>query len=73
MLNDNSWRKLPRDLLTDEDFRWVENQLPNYLKFAPYMFYIAALRKADYDGMFDIEDGTLFAQLMRIENPPAKQ
>ena len=69
MLNDNSWRKLPRDLLTDEDFRWVENQLPNYLKFAPYMFYIAALRKADYDGMFDIEDGTLFAQLMRIENP----
>ena len=68
MLNTASWSKLPRDLLTDEDFFYIEKQLPEELAFAPYMFYIAALRKADENGMFDLSDGVIFAQLMRIEN-----
>ena len=67
MLNTAAWKKLPTDLLTDEDFFNVEKQLPAEYAFAPYMFYITALRKADEDGMFDLDDGVIFAQLMRVD------
>lgn len=69
MLNTAAWKKLPTDLLTDEDFFNVEKQLPPEYAFAPYMFYITALRKADDDGMFDLDDGVIFAQLMRVDKP----
>lgn len=69
MLNTAAWKKLPTDLLTDEDFFNVEKQLPAEYAFAPYMFYITALRKANEDGMFDLDDGVIFAQLMRINKP----
>lgn len=69
MLNTAAWKKLPTDLLTDEDFFNVEKHLPPEYAFAPYMFYITALRKADEDGMFDLDDGVIFAQLMRVDKP----
>lgn len=63
-----AWRKLRIDLLTDEDFGIIEDQLPPELATAPYMFYLAALKKADDDGAFDLEDGEVFSRLMRIGN-----
>lgn len=66
MLNDARWRKMPVDILTNESMAYVESQLPEEYHYAPYMFYQAALRKADEDGIFDLEDGVIFARLMRV-------
>lgn len=68
MLNDVAWRKMPTDILTNENMTFIESQMPEEYVFAPYMFYMAALKKADDDGIFDLEDGMIFARLMRIES-----
>ncbi len=68
MLQENAWRKLPKDLLIDEDFSYVESILPKEYAYAPYMFYVAALRKADDNGIFDVEDFVIFARLMRVDD-----
>lgn len=66
MLTEGAWRKLPKDLLVDEDFAYVESLVPKEYAYAPYMFFIAALRKADDNGIFDVEDFVIFARLMRV-------
>lgn len=63
------WRKLPTSLIRDEDMDLIADQLPEDLKAAPYMFYLTALCKADNDGIFDLEDGVIFARLMRLGSP----
>lgn len=68
MLNDVAWRKMPTDILTNENMTFIESQMPEEYVFAPYMFYMAALKKADDDGIFDLEDGMIFARLMRVES-----
>ena len=68
MLTEGAWRKLPKDLLVDEDFAYVESLLPPEYSYAPYMLYISALRKADDNGIFDVEDMVIFARLMRVPN-----
>lgn len=69
MVNDMTWRKLPRDLQTNENFTYIESKLKPELAAAPYMFYITALRLADDDGIFDLEDGVIFSRLMKIGTP----
>lgn len=69
MLGDMTWRKLPRDLLTNEQFSYIESKLPPQYAAAPYMFYLAALRQADDDGIFDLEDGVVFSRLMKMGTP----
>lgn len=69
MVNDMTWRKLPRDLQTNENFTYIESKLKPELAAAPYMFYITALRLADDDGIFDLEDGIIFSRLMKIGTP----
>lgn len=66
MLTEGAWRKLPKDLLVDEDFAYVESLLPPEYAYAPYMFFISALRKADDNGIFDVEDLVIFSRLMRV-------
>lgn len=68
MLSDLTWRKYPLDLLMNENMAVVEAAMPKGFEYAPYMFYITALKKADNDGVFDLEDGVIFARLMRVEN-----
>lgn len=63
------WRKLPIGIIRDEDMDYIADQLPVELQAAPYMFYLTALCKADNDGIFDLEDGVIFARLMRIGSP----
>lgn len=60
------WVKLSKDLLTDENFTYIKAQLAPELSAAPYMFYLAALKLADSDGIFDLEDGIIFSQLMQV-------
>lgn len=69
MLSDVAWRKMPTDLLTNENMTYIESQMPKGFEYAPFMFYQAALKKADNDGIFDIEDGVIFARLMRVPSP----
>lgn len=66
MINEALWRKTPTNLLTDETMQFIERQLPAEYAYAPYMFYQACLKKADADGIFDIDDGVIFASLMRV-------
>lgn len=68
MLTEGAWRKLPKDLLVDEDFNYIESLLPRQYAYAPYMFYLAALRKADDNGIFDVEDFVIFSRLMRVDD-----
>lgn len=67
--NEMLWRKLPIGIIRDEDMDLIADQLPPELRAAPYMFYLTALCKADNDGIFDLEDGVIFARLMRIGSP----
>ena len=67
--NEMLWRKLPIGIIRDEDMDLIADQLPRELRAAPYMFYLTALCKADNDGIFDLEDGVIFARLMRIGTP----
>ena len=68
MLSDVRWRKMPIDLLTNETMNYIASQMPEGLEFAPFMFYQAALKKAGDDGEFDLEDGVIFARLMRVSD-----
>ena len=68
MLRDVYWRQYPIDLLNDDKMLYVESLMPEGFEFAPYMFYITALKLADDNGIFDIDDGIIFARLMRIKS-----
>lgn len=68
MLRDVYWRQYPIDLLSDDKMTYIESFMPDEYKFAPYMFYITALKLADNDGIFDLEDGIIFARLMRVKS-----
>jgi len=62
------WRQYPIDLLNDEKMGYIESKMPAGYEYAPYMFYITALKLADDDGIFDLEDGIIFARLMRVKD-----
>ena len=68
MLRDVYWRQYPIDLLSDDKMTYIESFMPEEYKFAPYMFYITALKLADDNGIFDLEDGIIFARLMRVKS-----
>lgn len=68
MLRDVYWRQYPIDLLNDEKMGYIESKMPAGYEYAPYMFYITALKLADDDGIFDLEDGIIFARLMRVKD-----
>ena len=68
MLRDVYWRQYPIDLLNDEKMGYIESQMPAGYEYAPYMYYITALKLADDDGIFDLDDGIIFARLMRVDN-----
>ena len=68
MLRDVYWRQYPIDLLNDEKMGYIESQMPAGYEYAPYMYYITALKLADDNGIYDLDDGIIFARLMRVEN-----
>lgn len=68
MLRDVYWRQYPVDLLSDDTMTLIESFLPENVRYAPYMFYITALKFADDDGIFDLGDGIIFARLMRVNS-----
>lgn len=68
MLRDVYWRQYPIDLLNDEKMGYIESQMPSGFEYAPYMYYITALKLADDDGIYDLDDGIIFARLMRVKD-----
>lgn len=68
-MNDLAWRKFPVNTIRNEDLDYIAFLLPESMKSAPFMFYMTAICKCDDDGVFDIEDGTIFSRLMRIGSP----
>ena len=68
MLRDVYWRQYPVDLLSDDKMACVEAMLPDELKYLPYMIYITALKLCDDNGVFDLDDGVVFARLTRCKD-----
>lgn len=68
MLRDVYWRQYPIDLLNDEKMGYIESQMSAGYEYAPYMYYITALKLADDDGIYDLDDGIIFARLMRVND-----
>lgn len=64
-----TWRKLPRNIITDPVMDYIASRLPTEYSSAPYMFYMVAMSIADDDGIFDLEDGIIFSRLMHIGDP----
>lgn len=64
-----TWRKLPRNIITDPTMDYIASRLPPEYASAPYMFYIVAMSLADDDGIFDLEDGIIFSRLMHVQDP----
>lgn len=64
-----TWRKLPRNIITDPTMDYIASRLPPEYASAPYMFYIVAMSLADDDGIFDLEDGIIFGRLMHVSDP----
>lgn len=67
--NSKPWAKIPTDLLENKAMMQIERRLPENLRYAPVLFYLAGAAKADEDGIFDIGDGAEFAELIKVQSP----
>lgn len=68
MLNDMAWRKAPRDLLTNPRIRSIAGRIAENLKQAVFAFYVACYMEANDDGIVDLSDSEVFADLLLLEN-----
>ena len=68
MLNDMAWRKTPRDLLTNPKIRTIAQRVRPDLRQAVFAFYAACYMQADDDGLLDVSDTEVFADLLFLEN-----
>lgn len=64
MLNDLAWRKVPRNIIRDENIEYISSLLPENLKAAPMLLYFIMYCKADDEGVVDLEDGAIYSRLM---------
>lgn len=64
MLNDLAWRKVPRNIIRDENIEYISFLLPEHLKAAPMLLYFIMYCKADDEGVVDLEDGAIYSRLM---------
>lgn len=67
MLNDMAWRKAPRDLLTNPRIRSIASRIAPELKQAVFAFYVACYMEANDDGIVDLSDDEVFADLILLE------
>lgn len=68
MLNDMAWRKAPRDLLTNPRIRSIASRIDSSLKQAVFAFYVACYMEANDDGIVDLSDTEVFADLLLLED-----
>lgn len=69
MLNDLAWRKVPRNIIRDEDLDYISSLMPERLTAAPMLLYFIMYCKADDDGVVDLEDGVIYSRLTHIATP----
>lgn len=70
MLNDMAWRKTPRDLLTNPKIRFIASHTaPQIPPQAAFAFYGAVYMEADDDGVVDLGDKDVLADIIMIQNP----
>jgi len=66
---DNQYfRKVPVNLLTDGATKQAEQLLPRKLHYAPALVYLAGLKYSDQEGIFDIGNGRAFADAAHLWN-----
>lgn len=67
--NSKPWCKIPSDLLDNKAMLAVVRQIPHELRYLPFMLYQGGASRATPDGIFDVEDGSEFAELCLVDNP----
>ena len=70
MLNDLAWRKVPRNIIRDENIEYISSLLPEHLQAAPMLLYFIMYCKADDEGVIDLEDGAIYSRLMMKSAKP---
>lgn len=68
MADELAWRKFPRSAISSAELDYISFTMAPNEKQAPYMFFMTMFCRCDDNGVFDLEDGVIFARLMRIEN-----
>ena len=69
MLNDMTWRKTPRDLIINPKIRFIAGHTAVHLKQAVFAFYAAIYMQADNDGVIDLGDTEVLADIVMLDNP----
>lgn len=70
MISDLAWRKVPRDIIRNEELAYIADILaPQIPASAPMLFYFVAYCIADDAGVFCIDDGVIFSRLMKTGTP----
>lgn len=66
-----TWSKIPTDLLENKQMQRAEKLLTEQglSSYLPVMLYLAGASNADADGIFDVEDGSYFAELIKVDSP----
>lgn len=69
MLNDMTWRKTPRDLIINPKIRFIAGHTAAHLKQAVFAFYAAIYMQADNDGVIDLGDTEVLADIVMLDDP----
>lgn len=68
MLNDYAWRKTPTDILTNPRIRSIALRKAPELRQAVFAFYMACYMEASEDGVVDVSDTEVYADLLMLED-----
>ncbi len=69
MINDLAWRKVPRNIIRDENIDYIASLMPQHLQALPMLLYFVMYCKADDEGMVDLRDGVIYSRLLKIGTP----
>ena len=68
MLNDYAWRKTPTDILTNPRIRSIALRKAPELRQAVFAFYMACYMQASEDGVVDVSDTEVYADLLMLDD-----
>ena len=68
MLNDFAWRKTPTDILTNPRIRSIAQRKAPELRQAVFAFYMACYMQASEDGVVDVSDTEVYADLLMLDD-----
>ena len=68
MADELAWRKFPRSTASSPELDYISFCMEPQYVTAPYMFFMVMYCRADDEGVFDLEDGVIFARQMKCNS-----